>query len=102
MSVVRISRGSFDFSRSAQFEAMLQDSAAVLVPALRKLKGLKNYYAGIDSASGTMINVSVWDTVDDARQMDLLPEMAAAGKSFAAAGVQFERPIINYSSLWSI
>jgi len=49
-----------------------------------------------------MINVSVWDSLDDARQMDTLPEMAAAGKGFAAGGVQFERPIINYLTVWEI
>jgi hypothetical protein len=100
--IVRISRGSFDPAKGAQFEALLKESEKILVPAIKKLKGLRHYYAGIDMGSGTMINVSVWDRLEDARQMESLVEMAVAGKEFAGAGVQFERPIVNYSSVWVI
>jgi hypothetical protein len=102
MPVVRISRGSFDPAIGERCEELLKDSERSLTPAIRKLKGMQHYYAGIDKASGTMVNVSVWDSIDDARQMDSLAEMAALGKGFAATGVGFERPIINYLTLWVI
>jgi len=100
--VVRISRGSFDRSKGAKYEALLKESEQVLVPAIRRLKGLQHYYAGIDHLSATLINVSVWDTVEEAQQMESLPEMIAQGKKFTAAGVQFERPINNYQTLWNL
>jgi hypothetical protein len=102
MPVIRISRGSFDPAKSAYFEMLLKESQKSLVPAIKKLKGLQHYYAGVDGASGTMVNVSVWDSLDDARQMESLREMAAAGKEFVAAGVKFERPITNYPTVWLI
>ncbi len=49
-----------------------------------------------------MINVSVWDTLEHAQAMATLPEMTALGKEFTALGAEFERPIVNYSSLWQI
>jgi hypothetical protein len=94
VQIVRISRGSFDPANGAHFEALLKESEKSLVPAIKKLRGLQHYYAGVDAASGTMVNVSVWNSLEDARQMESLSEMAAAGKQFVAAGVKFERPMV--------
>jgi spermidine/putrescine-binding protein len=100
--VVRISRGSFDPAKADEWERRMTQSGNNLVPAIKKLKGLLHYYAGIDKLAGSMINVSVWQSLDDAKQMESLAEMGAAGREFIGAGAVFERPIINYQSSWTI
>ncbi len=52
--------------------------------------------------SHTLINVSVWKTMDDARQMDTLAPMLALAGEFIELGIEFERPIHNYLTLWEI
>jgi hypothetical protein len=47
-------------------------------------------------------NVSVWQTLSDARQMDAFQPMLDLGKTFAEKGATFERPIMNYTPLWEI
>jgi hypothetical protein len=34
--------------------------------------------------------------------MGALPEMASLAKDFIELGVEFERPIVNYSVLWQL
>lgn len=102
MSVVRISRASFPADSYDEVARRLDASQQSLVPAIRRLDGLIGYYAGADPASNTMVNVSVWDTVDHAEQMASLPEMLALAGEFVELGCVFERPIVNYRSLWEI
>lgn len=52
----------------------------------------------LDAESNTLINVSVWKTVADAKQMDTLQAMRDLACEFIAAGVTFERPISNYET----
>lgn len=101
MACVRISRGRFDPVQGAEIDQLLRTSGETLIPAIRHLAGNLHYYAGIDHASGTMINVSVWKTVEHAQQMATLAEMAAQAAVFRDKGVQFE-PIINYETVWEI
>lgn len=70
--IVRISRGSFEPSRYPDIEARLRDSSQSLIPAIQKLPGMIRYYVGIDRESSTSV------------------------------GVKFERPIINYETLWTL
>ena len=100
--VVRISRGSFEASRYADIERRLRDSSQSLIPAIRKLPGMINYYVGIDRESSTMVNVSIWENLEAAQQMGSLKEMLALAGEFQSVGVQFERPIINYETLWTL
>lgn len=100
--VVRISRGSYPPERHAEIAARLAAAGDVLVPAIRAMEGCLGYYAGADEASGTMVNVSVWDTLEHAQGMASLAPMLALAGEFVALGVAFERPIINYESLWQI
>ena len=99
--IVRISRGWFDPKMSAEVAKQLDDSAATLVPAIKELKGNLRYYVGIDRAAGTMTNVSIWDSLEHAKQMDTLAPMLAQRKAFEALGIRFD-PIINYETLWEI
>jgi hypothetical protein len=48
-----------------------------------------------------MVNVSVWDTLEHAQQMDGLKEMRVEGARFRAKRVRFER-IVNYETVWDI
>jgi hypothetical protein len=38
--------------------------------------------------------------LEHARQLDHFQPMLDAGKRFAAAGASFERPIMNYATMW--
>lgn len=101
MSVVRISRGTFDLSRLDEAEKLLADSEAALREPLEQLDGLLHYYVGIDRQRGAVTNVSVWESLDDAHAMDTLPAMLAQRPVLEAGGVSFE-VITNHETLWTI
>ena len=101
-SVVRLSRGAFPPERYDAVRARLAAAQATLVPAIRALPGCLHYYAAIDRDSGSMVNVSVWRSLADAQQMQTLAPMLALAEEFAREGVVFERPIVNYETLWAI
>jgi hypothetical protein len=44
-----------------------------------------------------LTNVSLWDTIEDVKQMDRFQPLLDLGKSFADAGATFECPIMNYT-----
>ncbi len=100
MSVVRISLGRFEAGRYEAIRQKLTESQAILVPALKALKGNLAFYAAIDRENSTMSNVSVWKTLADAKQLDSLQAMLDLAQVFVAAGVRFERPITNHDTLW--
>jgi quinol monooxygenase YgiN len=99
---VRISKGGYRPELHTEVTVRLKQSAVTLVPAIKGLPGCLSYYAGSDETSNTMINVSVWDSVEHAQAMDSLPKMSALAKEFIVLGVEFERPIVNYPVLWSL
>ena len=67
---------------------------------IKKLKGLRTYFAGVDRIRSQLTNVSVWDSVEHAEQMSSFQAMLDLGKSFAAKGATFLRPIPNFQCLW--
>ena len=99
--VVRISQGFFAPHQLDEVTAKLRDGRTTLEPALRRLRGLRHYFVSVDPVSHSMVNVSVWESLEDALQMDALAEMAAQRDIFVALGVTFQ-PIRNYSGLWSL
>ncbi|MCR6479454.1 hypothetical protein NU688_25070 [Variovorax sp. ZS18.2.2] len=102
LPVLRLSRGAFPAENYATVRDRLEQAQASLVPAIKALQGRLHFWAGADPASNTMVNISVWATLDDAKQMETLAPMLALASEFVAIGVQFERPITNYQSLWEI
>ena len=102
LPVLRISRGRFSASDYARVRTRLDEAQRSLMPAIQQLHGCLHYWAGVDAASNTMVNVSVWASLDDAKQMETLAPMLALAGEFTAMGVKFERPIINYESLWQL
>ena len=101
LPVVRISRGSFDPEKFDAIKQRLEDAQKSLVPAIRRLAGCLHYFAAIDRETSTMVNVSVWRSRADAQQMQTLGPMLALAEDFTRDGVRFERPIINYQTLWT-
>jgi hypothetical protein len=101
MPVVRISKGTIDPSRLAEAEHTLANSERALRDAITSLEGLLHYYVGIDRAGGALTNVSVWDSLAHAHQMDTLAAMLAQRPILEAAGVTFE-PITNHETVWVI
>jgi quinol monooxygenase YgiN len=102
MPIVRISRGTFAPENYATIKARLDGAQATLVPAIRQLAGCLHYFAAIDRDSASMVNVSVWRSVADAQQMQTLAPMLALAEEFAREGVKFERPIVNYETVWAV
>jgi hypothetical protein len=100
--VFRVSRGSFPPEKFEAVRKAFAASRATLEPATRRLRGHRATYTAIDAASGSIVYVSFWDDIDAAKQLGTLPEMQAAGAELIKLGVEFERPIINYETLWSI
>lgn len=99
--VVRVSQGFFEPQQHDIIAAKLNEGRSILEPALRALPGLIHYYVSIDSISNSMVNVSIWDSLQAAQQMNILKEMLAQRDIFVALGVKFQ-PIRNYCGLWSI
>jgi quinol monooxygenase YgiN len=102
MPIVRISRGSFKPDDYDKIAKRLSEAHPTLVPGIRQLDGCLHYWAGIDHHSNTMVNVSVWRSLTDAKQMETLSSMLALAAEFSKLGVNFERPIINYDILWEV
>lgn len=98
---VRISRGHFDPAQAEMIAALLRASGEELLPAIQPLPGLLHYYGAIDREAGLMVNVSVWESEEQAQQMATLPAMLAQRARFEPAGVAFE-PIHNYAVDWQI
>lgn len=102
LPVVRLSRGRFDAQRYPEVRKKLDSARNSLIPAIRALRGRLHYWAAIDPESNSMVNISVWSSLEAAKQMETLAPMLALATEFASRGVTFERPITNYETLWEI
>ena len=99
--IMRVSRGRFAPEKYEQVRQLIDDSAKPLVPAIRALRGLLYYHAAVDQETSTLVNISVWEDLAAARQMDTLQAMLAQRPILEAGGVTFDR-IVNYDPLWTI
>lgn len=99
--IVRISQGRFAAEKYEAVKKLIDDSAMPLVPALQSLRGLLYYHVAVDPVTSTVVNVSVWEDLDAAQQMDTLQAMLAQRPVLEGAGVTFDR-IANYEPLWKI
>jgi hypothetical protein len=100
--VVRVSILRCEPDRLLEFERMMNESAVLLLPGIRAMRGCRGYFAGSDQATSSLSNVSVWATLEDAKQMEHFQPMLDLGKRFLDAGATFERPIMNYGTLWQL
>ena len=99
--IVRISKGRFAPENYQRVKDLIDQSAGPLVPAIRALSGLLYYHAAVDPETSTVVNVSIWESIDAAKQMDSLAPMLAQRPILEGAGVTFDR-IANYVPLWKI
>ncbi len=99
-SVIRISILRCDATKFAGLRKMMLDVEATLRPGIEAMPGLLAFYAGADEATLSLTNISLWDTLAHARQLDTYQPMLDAGKQFVAEGAKFERPIMNHVTLW--
>lgn len=102
MPTIRVSVLHCDPGQFAELRKMMAESMAVLEPGIRRMRGLIHFYAGEAEAENALINVSIWRTLEDARQLDTFQPMLDLGKVFVSKGAVFERPIKNYAPLWEI
>jgi quinol monooxygenase YgiN len=84
--VVRISQGFFAPALLTEVRAKLEAGRSSLDPALRALPGLLHYYVAIDAESNSIVNVSVWDSLEAAEQMNTLEAMRAQREIFVQLG----------------
>jgi hypothetical protein len=97
VSILRCARDTF-----AEMRQMMISAEKVLRPGIESMRGLLAYYGGADEATSSLTNVSVWSDLAAAKQMDTFQPMLDLGKEFAAKGATFERPIMNYATLWQL
>ncbi len=102
MAIVRVSVLRCHPQQFAELKQMMAELVAVLGPGIREMRGLIHFYVGEDEAANSLANVSVWRTLEDAKQLDTFQPMLGLGKVFVTKGATFERPIMNYASLWEI
>jgi len=100
--VIRVSTGSFDPEKAAVVEAKLVESKAELEAGIRAMRGNLGYYAGVDRINNAMSNVSIWDSVEAANQMATFQPMLNLAEKFVALGVRFQRPILNFITVWAL
>ena len=98
--VIRIAIMRCDPADFERFRAMTVELEQVLRPGIEAMPGLLAFYAGADADSAAFSQTSIWNSIENARQLDRFQPMLDSGKQFAAAGARFERPIINYAGLW--
>ena len=70
--ILPISRGFFEPQFAEGVAARLREGRAALEPALKASHGLLRYYVSIDATTASMVNVSVWESLAAAKQMDTL------------------------------
>lgn len=88
-----------DFTRLCD---MMMAALAQLEPGLSKLPGFVHFYAGADEEASSLTNVSMWTSLEHAKQLDTYQPMLDLGREFVAQGAVFERPVMNYSTLWEL
>jgi hypothetical protein len=100
MSVVRVSILNVPSDQFDRVVEMMKNAEAPL-SGIRKLKGLKAYFAGFDREKLQLSNVSIWETEADALQMASFQPMAELAKLFLEVpGLSFVRPIPNFETIW--
>ena len=100
--IVRVSIIRCAPDRFADIRQMMIEAEKVLRPDIESMRGLLAFYAGADETTSSLTNVSTWTDLDAAKQLDRFQPMLDLGKEFVAKGATFERPIMNYATLWQL
>lgn len=100
--IVRVSIVRCPPDKFADMRQMMTDAEELLRPGIESMRGLLAFYVGADEATSSLANVSVWIDLAAAKQLDTFQPMLDSGKEFVARGATFERPIMNYATLWQL
>jgi hypothetical protein len=100
--VIRVSILRCQPEKFLELRQMMIEADAVLRPGIEAMTGLIDFYAGADEATSSLSNVSIWQTLENAKQLDTYQPMLDSGKAFVERGATFERPIMNYATLWQL
>ena len=100
--VVRVSILRCPPERFAELRLMAAEADSVLRPGIEAMAGLLAFYFGADEATSSLTNVSLWTSLEAAKQLDTFQPMLDLAKPFSAKGATFERPIMNYATLWQL
>ncbi|OOG44040.1 hypothetical protein B0E52_08510 [Rhodanobacter sp. C06] len=100
--VVRVSILRCAPEHFAELRQMAAEADSVLRPGIEAMDGLLSFYFGADEATSSLTNVSLWTSLEAAKQLDTFQPMLDLGKPFIAKGATFERPIMNYATLWQL
>jgi hypothetical protein len=102
MSVVRVSILRCKPEQFDELRTMMDASQSVLAPGIKAMDGCLAFFVGADETTSSLTNTSIWESLADAQKLDRFQPMLDLGKEFAAKGAVFERPIMNYATLWQI
>jgi hypothetical protein len=100
--VVRVSILRCPPERFAELRQMAIEADPILRPGIEAMAGLLDFYFGADESTSSLTNVSLWTSLEAAKQLDTFQPMLDLGKPFAEKGATFERPIMNYATLWQL
>lgn len=97
VSILRCRPGHF-----AELRQMSIEAEPILRPGIEAMPGCISFHFGADEATSSLANVSLWTSLDAAKQLDHFQPMLDLGKPFIAKGAIFERPIMNHVTLWAL
>ena len=100
--IVRVSILRCPPDRFGEMRQMMIEDEKALRPGIETMRGLLAFYVGEDETTSSLMNVSLWTDLDAAKQLDRFQPMLDAGKPYVAKGATFERPIMNYTTLWQL
>jgi len=100
--IVRVSIMRCTPDMFAEIRQMMIEVETALRPGIEQMRGFLAFYAGADEMTSSLTNVSLWVDLDAAKQLDRFQPMLDAGKQFIAKGATFERPVMNYTTLWQL
>lgn len=100
--IVRVSVLRCALDRFLDMREMMRAAEKALRPGIEQMRGLLAYYGGADEATSSLTNVSIWTDLASAKQMDTFQPMLDLVREFAAKGATFDRPIMNYATLWQL
>ena len=86
----------------AELRRMSAEAESVLRPGIEAMDGLLSFYFAADEATSSLTNVSLWTSLEAAKQLDTFQPMLDLGKPFIEKGATLERPIMNYATLWQL
>lgn len=100
--VVRVSILRCRPDHFTELRRLAVEADPILRSGIEAMSGFLAFYFGADEATSSLSNVSLWTSLEAAKQLDTFQPMLDLAKPFSAKGATFERPIMNYATLWQL